>query len=38
MKMPYMRTITSSSQRDGVSVILFQLYGCKTGLYEGNLF
>ena len=38
MKKLYMRTIMDSSGRDCVLIILFQLYGCKTGLFEGNLF
>ena len=38
MKKPYMRTIIGSSGGDCVLVILFQLYGYKGGLFEGNLF
>ena len=38
MKKPYMRTITGSSGRDCVLIILFQLYGSKPGLFESNLF
>ena len=33
-----MHTIIGSSERDFVLIILFQLYGFKTGLYENNLF
>ena len=32
MKKPYMRTIVSSSGRDYVLIILYQLYGSKAGL------
>ena len=35
---PYMHIVTGSSGRDRVSIILFQLYGTKNGLFEGNLF
>ena len=35
---PYMPTITGSSGRDCVLIILFQLYGFKAGLFEGSLF
>ena len=38
MKKLYMCTIMGSSARDCVLIILFQLYACKTGLFEGNLF
>ena len=39
MKKQYMRTITGSSGRDCVLIILFQLYGTKAGIFkEGNLF
>ena len=38
MKKPYMRTITGSSGRDCILIILFQIYGSKAGLFEGNLF
>ena len=38
MKKQYMRTIIGSSGRDCVLIMLFQLYGSKTGLFEGNLF
>ena len=33
-----MHTIIGSSERDFVLIILFQIYGFKTGLYENNLF
>ena len=33
-----MCTIIGSSGRDCILIILFQLYGCKTRLFEGNLF
>ena len=33
-----MRTIISSSGRDYVLIILFQLYGTEAGLFEGNFF
>ena len=33
-----MNTIVGSSRRDCVIVILFQLYGSKAGLFEGDLF
>ena len=33
-----MHTITGSSGRDCVLIILFQLYGFKAGFFEGNLF
>ena len=33
-----MRTIIGSSGRNFVLIILFQLYGSKAGLFEGNLF
>ena len=32
-----MRTNLGSSGRDCVLIILFQLYGSKAGLFEGNL-
>ena len=38
MKEPYTRTIIGSSGRDCVLIIIFQLYGSKAGLFEGNLF
>ena len=38
MKKPYMHTIIGSSGRDYALIILFQLYGSKTGLFEGNFF
>ena len=38
MKKTYMHTIIGSSERDFVLIILFQIYGFKTGLYENNLF
>ena len=38
IKKSYMCTFASSSERDYVLFILFQLYGSKTGLFEGNLF
>ena len=38
MKKPYLRTIEGSSGKDCVLIILFQLYGSKAGLFEGNLF
>ena len=37
MKRPYMHTIIGSSGRDCVLIILFQLYGTRAGLFEGNL-
>ena len=33
-----MRTIIGSSGRDCILIILFQIYGSKAGLFEGNLF
>ena len=33
-----MRTIIGSSGRDCVWIILFQIYGCKAGLFESNLY
>ena len=33
-----MRTIIGSSARDRVLMILFQLYGTKARVFEGNLF
>ena len=38
MKKPYMRTIIGSSEIGCVLIILFQLYGSKTVLFESNLF
>ena len=38
MKKPYMRTIIGSSGRDCVFIMLFPLYGSKTGLIQDNLF
>ena len=38
MKKLYIRTIIGSSGRDCALIILFQLYGSKTGLFESNLF
>ena len=38
MKKPFMRTIMGFSGRDFILIILFQLHGFKTGLFEGNLF
>ena len=38
MKKPYLCTIIGSSGRDCVLIILFELYGSKTGFFEGNLF
>ena len=37
MKKLYMRTIIGSSGRDCVLIILFQLHGFKTGLFEDNI-
>ena len=37
MKKLYMRTIIGSSGRDCVLIILFQLHGSKTGLFEANI-
>ena len=37
-KKPYMHTIVGSSGRNFVLIILFQLQGSKTGLFESNLF
>ena len=34
MKKQYMHTITASSGRDHVLIILFQLYGSKAGLFK----
>ena len=31
-------TIIGTSGRDCILIIFFQLYGCKTSLFEGNLF
>ena len=36
MKKLYMRTIIGSSGKDCVLIILFQLYGFKTGFFEVN--
>ena len=33
-----MYTITGSSGRDSVLIILFRLYGCKARIFKGNLF
>ena len=38
MKKLYMCTIIGSSGRECVLIILFQLYGSKAGLFEGDLF
>ena len=38
MKKLYIRTIVSSSARDCVLIILFQLYGSKARLFKGDLF
>ena len=38
MKKLYTDTIIGSSGRGCVLIILFQLYGSKAGLFEGNLF
>ena len=38
MKKPYLCTIIGSYGRDCVLIILFELYGSKTGFFEGNLF
>ena len=38
MKKTYMHIILSSSGKDCVLIILFQLYGSKAGLFEGNVF
>ena len=38
MKKLYMRTIIGYSGRDCVLIILFQLYGSKTGPFQVNLF
>ena len=38
MKKPYMHTIVGSSGRNFVLIILFQLQGSKSGLFESNLF
>ena len=37
MRNPYMGTIIGSSGRECALVILFQIYGSKAGLFEGNL-
>ena len=36
MKKPYIRTIIGFSGSDCALIILFQLYGSKVGLFEGN--
>ena len=33
-----MHTIIGSSGRDSVLIILFQLYGSRAGIFEGNFF
>ena len=38
MKKPYTRTIIGFSGRRCVLIIIFQLYGSKAGIFEGNLF
>ena len=38
MKKLYTHTIIGCSGSDCVSIILFQLYGSKARLFEGNLF
>ena len=38
MKKPYMHTIVGSPGRNFVLIILFQLQGSKSGLFESNLF
>ena len=38
MKKPYIHTIIGSPGRDCILIILYQLYGSKSGLFEGNLF
>ena len=38
LKKPYMCLIIGSSEKDCVLIILFQIYGTKAGLFEGNLF
>ena len=35
---PYMLTIIGSSGRGCVLIISFQLYACKAGIFESNLF
>ena len=37
MKKLYMRTNIGSSERDSVLIILYQLYGSKADLFDGNL-
>ena len=37
MKKLYMRTNIGSSERGSVLIILYQLYGSKAGLFDGNL-
>ena len=37
MKKLYMRTIIGFSERDWVLIILFQFYGTKAGLFDGDL-
>ena len=38
MKKPNMPTVTGSSGRDCVLIILFKLYGSRAGLFKSNLF
>ena len=38
MKKPHMRRIIDSPGRDCVLMILFQLYGSRAGLFEGDFF
>ena len=38
MKKPYICTIIGASGRDCALVILFQIYGSKTSVFDGNLF
>ena len=38
MKKPYMPIMIGPSGRDCVLITLFQLYGSKAGLFEGNSF
>ena len=38
MNKPCMHTITGSSGREYVLIILFQLYGSEAGVFEDNLF
>ena len=37
MKKLYIRIIIGSSETDCVLIVLFELHGSKTGLFEGNL-